>query len=587
MHYIRKNVIDSGTPRHERDRILRRSRVYEMKGETLYRRMPNGSICAVPKPEDRVAMIRFVHEQHGHFGVRRTTSLIAPYYWWVGMGKDIAYVVQNCMECDRANTAFNVTAKELQPLPVEGLFYRWGVDLAGPFNPTSTSDDKYIFVAIEHFSKYMVVVPISDKTAATTARVFTEHILCKFGSCAEVITDVGTEFAGEFADLLRQQYIDHRTTSPNHPQADGLAERSVQTVKRSLKKYCESSQQPETWHAAVPWIVFGYNCSVQASTKYSPYHLLFARMPIIPAAQREKFDAPLNLDDPDLAVKNIIERGKIAQEASIIAGNNLLIAQHRDKLRYATIRGGGYLPMLREFQPGDFVYVKRRNLNSALQMSARREIFRVKDVRPNGTVILQGKCGNTIVNNVANCAPCHLPHIDPTIDVTLARPEAFLACEVCRFMDEEDKMLLCDACGTGWHTMCLDPPLTCVPKGDWLCPRCIKDGVTLEDVAALRAASTNATPVQAPVPPALFRDAAARRRSQDQAVYDGRVIAMRAKKGATKLARVMYLGPAAGLKCYQATFEDGTFQQLSATEVKRRLMPAGTMIPGAKGSRPA
>eukprot|EP00983_Pelagomonas_calceolata_P000485 16715-Pelagomonas_calceolata.AAC.1 len=118
---------------------MRRSRVYEFKGNTLYRRMPNGNVYAVLKPEERVTTIRFVYEQHGHFGVRRTTSLIAPYYWWVGMGKDIAHVVQNCVECDRANTALNVTAKELQPLPIEGLFCRWGVDLAGPFNPTSVS----------------------------------------------------------------------------------------------------------------------------------------------------------------------------------------------------------------------------------------------------------------------------------------------------------------------------------------------------------------------------------------------------------------------------------------------------------------
>jgi len=58
-------------------------------------------------------------------------------------------------------------------------------------------------------------LPIPDKSAATTARIFTEYVLCRFGSCAEVVTDVGTEFAEEFAELLRQYYIDHRTTSPN------------------------------------------------------------------------------------------------------------------------------------------------------------------------------------------------------------------------------------------------------------------------------------------------------------------------------------------------------------------------------------
>ena len=173
----------------------------------------------------------------------------------------------------------------------------------------------------------------------------------------------------------------------------------------------------------------------------------------------ERFTEPLDLHDPELASTTIIERGRVAQEASFMAGNNLLIAQHRDKLRYATIRGGGYLPMLREFQIGDFVYVKRRNLDSVLHMPAKREVYRIKDVRSNGTVVLQGKCGATLVNNVINCAPCHLPGIDPTIDVSLCRPELSHACEVCRFIDEESTMLLCDACGTGWHMACLTPPL--------------------------------------------------------------------------------------------------------------------------------
>ncbi len=86
----------------------------------------------------------------------------------------------------------------------------------------------------------------------------------------------------------------------------------------------------------------------------------------------ERFAEPLDLHDPEPASTTIIERGRVAQEASIIAGNNLLIAQHRDKLKYVNIRGGGYLPMLREFQIGDFVYDKRRNLDSVLQMPAKR-----------------------------------------------------------------------------------------------------------------------------------------------------------------------------------------------------------------------
>jgi len=80
-----------------------------------------------------------------------------------------------------------------------------------------------------------------------------------------------------------------------------------------------------------------------------------------------------------LTYNHVLERGRITHQASIIAGSNLLIAQHRDKLRYAAIRGCGYLPVLREFQAEDFVYLKRRNLDSVLQMAAKRPVYRVKD----------------------------------------------------------------------------------------------------------------------------------------------------------------------------------------------------------------
>ena len=38
--------------------------------------------------------------------------------------------------------------------------------------------------------------------------------------------------------------------------------------------------------------------------------------------------------------------------------------------------------------------------------------------------------------------------------------------------DNEAKMMLCDSCDVGYHTFCLDPPLTDVPDGEWLCRRC-------------------------------------------------------------------------------------------------------------------
>jgi len=132
--------------------------------------------------------------------------------------------------------------------------------------------------------------------------------------------------------------IDHRRTMPNHPQADGLAERSVQTIKRALKKLCEESQTPELWDKTMPWLVFGYNCSHQASTKMSPSFMLYAKHPGTPPAQVHNLTLPIDLDNVKESVKSVLHRAKVAEKAGIIAGENLKITQHRDTLRYATIR---------------------------------------------------------------------------------------------------------------------------------------------------------------------------------------------------------------------------------------------------------
>ena len=37
-------------------------------------------------------------------------------------------------------------------------------------------------------------------------------------------------------------------------------------------------------------------------------------------------------------------------------------------------------------------------------------------------------------------------------------------------------MLLCDACGLGWHTHCVNLPA--VPDGFYVCPQCNEKGIT-------------------------------------------------------------------------------------------------------------
>jgi hypothetical protein len=62
-------------------------------------------------------------------------------------------------------------------------------------------------------------------------------VLSHFGALVKVLIDQGTDFQGEFQVLCDKALIDHRTTSRDHLEANGLAEHLVLTVKRALRKY--------------------------------------------------------------------------------------------------------------------------------------------------------------------------------------------------------------------------------------------------------------------------------------------------------------------------------------------------------------
>ena len=89
-----------------------------------------------------------------------------------------------------------------------------------------------------------------------------------------MLTDQGTKFRGEFQEMLDEALIDHRRTSRDHPQADGLTKRLVQTLKVALRKACLTGKVSR-WEDKQTTITLGHRMSTHASlAHFSPYYLL-------------------------------------------------------------------------------------------------------------------------------------------------------------------------------------------------------------------------------------------------------------------------------------------------------------------------
>ena len=218
----------------------------------------------------------------------------------------------------------------------------------------------------------------------------------------------------------------------------------------------------------------GYRFSKQASlASFSPYFLLFGREPELPMSIRHDVATVVNLDDPDMWVQACEQRATLFKRIMPMALENLTIAQHRDTLRYATIRGGGYRPRVRRYELGDYVYLQQ-TAPTTLDVIVGRIILRVREVLQSGVLLLEGRDGQVWKDHVCNCAPCHLPHIDGIVDPTLAIVLAGLRCMLCGHATGAATMLVCDRCSRGWHMGCLTPPFACIPDGKWMCQRCVR-----------------------------------------------------------------------------------------------------------------
>ena len=470
LTYLQTGSHATGATPQERDRVQKRAKHYIWSHGAIVRVFPAGTFKVVPQVANRFALVARVHQEMGHFGIRRTVSLLVPEYWWAGLYEDVVDVVSKCEVCARVRASFSARTPVLHPLPIRGMFYRWSCDLAGPL-PTTSRKNKYIMVMIEGFSKWIEVCALPQKSARFTCAAFKECVLSRYGAPAEVLTDQGTEFRGEFQALLDEGLIDHRRTSRDHPQADGLAERMVQTVKIALTKFCLEHNKLH-WDDALPYIALGYRTSKQeALSKYSPYFLLYGREPLLGRSIQSAYTQPVDLDDPVVWLQEITRRAKLLHREMPMAMENLKIAQHRDTLRYSTIRGGSYRPKQRKFEVGDYVYL-RRQAQDSIDAATSPRILRVTAVRSNGILELQGADQRRATEHCKNCAPCYLPDLDGSMDPMRAPIRDTTSCELCKRADGEDTMLLCDACNLGHHMECLNPPLTEIPPGSWFCPSC-------------------------------------------------------------------------------------------------------------------
>lgn len=209
----------------------------------------------------------------GHLGLAKTLKRFRSRYFMPYAEREIERYVASCGPCQERKVVKNIA--ELTPIQVSNIFEKVGVDVLGPF-PRSSRDNRFVIVAVEYASRYAICKAVPRVTSNVIVEFLVEEVFCRFGDIKEIISDRGTVFTARIVKETVERFGSKCIhTSAFHPQSNGLVERFNRTLTDMLSKYLDTSQR--VWCSFLPLVVHAYNTSVQASTKVSPYNILFGR----------------------------------------------------------------------------------------------------------------------------------------------------------------------------------------------------------------------------------------------------------------------------------------------------------------------
>ena len=163
---------------------------------------------------------------------RRATQLV----WWTRLYKDLEKLVNNCptyckMQCQQA--------EPLMPTPLPTLpWQKVGVDLF--------EYKKFSYVCHSRgllFSFYRNSKAHQCKLLCSVTQM--KSIFARHGIPCCIMSDNDPQFSADtFSSFAKEYGFTQYSSSPRYPQANGEIERGVRTVKTSLKKTEENSEDP-------------------------------------------------------------------------------------------------------------------------------------------------------------------------------------------------------------------------------------------------------------------------------------------------------------------------------------------------------
>jgi hypothetical protein len=262
-------------------------KVFRRMGGLLWRIEGGGLQLVVP--DDVTLKDLLLQQCHasaaaGHMGTAKTYERVARRFWWNGVRADVVDYVSHCPACQRnKHRRRDGPRGVLHPVPLPSR--RFEVVSMDFVTGLPRSEDGYdaILTLTDKLTKLVRLIPLrfgeSTSSAEEVARLFVDHWWRHHGMPAKLMSDRDSRFCSAFwQEFARLTGAQAAMTTSFHPQANGQAENTNQTMEAVLRAYVDPRQTD--WSRRLTAVEFSINDSVHTSTGYTPFQLVYGESPL-------------------------------------------------------------------------------------------------------------------------------------------------------------------------------------------------------------------------------------------------------------------------------------------------------------------
>ena len=319
----------------------------------------------------------------GHPGVERTRKMISEKVVWPSMKQDVTRWARECLPCQQAKVIKNVVPPIGDFEVPDRRFQHVNIDIV---TLPRSNGYSYLLTAVDRFTRWPVAIPMEDMTAQSVVDSFAYGWIQHFGVPATVTSDNGVQFTSDtFKQLADIWGIKTLTTSPYHPEANGMVERFHRRLKESL--IALGNESPDDWYWRLPCSMLAIRTTIKPDLGASPADLVYGEGLAVPGE--------LLQDNPAIEPQLIRQREAALADMRIHVSRlqPVQTSAHRrpvirlpEELQTCThvfVRRPGYPTSLASPYVGPYKVLERNDLNFKLAMPGRaHEVIHISRVKP-------------------------------------------------------------------------------------------------------------------------------------------------------------------------------------------------------------